>query len=98
MEKSTVFKMRDPEALPVRYYKAWEYFIPGDEVEVKQPGAGSNFGVVVDVMPDGSGIWVYINGFGQRLFGVDEDVDVTGINVVQRPDITVNRESDRRLG
>lgn len=77
MEKCTVFVMADPDALPVRYYKAWEYFLPGDEVDVRLAGGAPNPGVVVAVMPDGSGIWVYINGVGQRLFGVDEDVDIT---------------------
>jgi hypothetical protein len=33
--------------------------------------------VVVAVMPDGSGMWVYVNGVGQRLFSVEEDVDIT---------------------
>ncbi|BCW12220.1 hypothetical protein NtRootA4_32810 [Arthrobacter sp. NtRootA4] len=77
MEKCTVFVMADPDALPVRYYKAWEYFLPGDEVDVRNAGGVPTPGVVVAVMPDGSGIWVYINGVGQRLFGVDEDVDIT---------------------
>ncbi|BCW42025.1 hypothetical protein StoSoilB3_35600 [Arthrobacter sp. StoSoilB3] len=77
MEKCTVFGMADPDALPVRYYKAWEYFLPGDEVDVRNAGGVPTPGLVVAVMPDGSGIWVYINGVGQRLFGVDEDVDIT---------------------
>lgn len=60
----------------------------GDEVEVKMPGVGLHIGLVLDVMPDGSGIWLYVNGVGKRLFGVDEDVDITVINGVERPDIT----------
>ncbi|WP_281444585.1 hypothetical protein [Paenarthrobacter nicotinovorans] len=77
MEKCTVFVMADPDALPVRYYKAWEYFLPGDEVDVRHAGGAPNPGVVVAVMPDGSGMWVYVNGVGQRLFSVEEDVDIT---------------------
>ncbi|MFC8039860.1 hypothetical protein ACFUOZ_10950 [Paenarthrobacter sp. NPDC057355] len=88
MENSTVFVMSDPEALPVRYYKAWEYFVPGDEVEVKQPGAAFDAGVVVNVMPDGSGVWVYVNGVGQRLFSVEEDVAITVVKGGERGDIT----------
>ncbi|WP_144661172.1 hypothetical protein [Paenarthrobacter nicotinovorans] len=93
MEESTVFVMSDPENLPVRYYKAWEYFVPGDEVEVKQPGAALDAGVVVNVMPDGSGVWVYVNGVGQRLFNVKEDVEITIRNATERADITVDPPS-----
>ncbi|MFF2841449.1 hypothetical protein [Paenarthrobacter sp. NPDC057981] len=93
MEESTGFVMSDPENLPVRYYKAWEYFVPGDEVEVRQPGAAFGAGVVVNVMPDGSGVWVYVNGVGQRLFSVEEDVAITIIKAGERPDITADPPS-----
>ncbi|UXM91179.1 hypothetical protein [Paenarthrobacter sp. JL.01a] len=95
MEESTVFVMSDPENLPVRYYKAWEYFVPGDEVEVKQPGAALDAGVVVNVMPDGSGVWVYVNGVGQRLFSVEDDVAITIRNATERTDITLTGSQKR---
>lgn len=87
--------MSDPENLPVRYYKAWEYFVPGDEVEVKQPGAALDAGVVVNVMPDGSGVWVYVNGVGQRLFSVEDDVAITIRNATERTDITLTGSQKR---
>lgn len=87
-EKSSVFKMLDAGTLPLRHYKAWEYLLPGDEVEVKMPGAGLQLGLVLDVMPDGSGVWLYVNDVGKRLFGVDEDVEIAVIKGVERPDIT----------
>lgn len=90
MEQSTVFTMSDPDALPVRYYKAWEYFLPGDEVDVKLRGADSQTGQVVDVMPDGTGVWVYVHGVGRRLFSVEDAVEITVTDPAERPDITVN--------
>ncbi|MDD7835114.1 MULTISPECIES: hypothetical protein [Paenarthrobacter] len=95
MEESTVFVMSDPENLPVRYYKAWEYFVTGDEVEVRQPGAALDAGVVVNVMPDGSGVWVYVNGVGQRLFCVEEDVAITIRNATERADTTLTGSQKR---
>jgi hypothetical protein len=95
VEESTAFVMADPENLPVRYYKAWEYFVPGDEVEVKQPGAALDAGVVVNVMPDGSGVWVYVNGLGQRLFNVEEDVEITIRNATERADTTLTGSQKR---
>lgn len=77
METSTVFELMEPGALPVRFFRAWEYFLPGDEVEVMLPGPGSYTGLVTDVMRDGSGIWVYLNGMGRQFFGVDDDVQIT---------------------
>lgn len=81
MEKSTVFKTLDPDALPVRCFRAWEYFLPGDEVEVQLGPEVSHAGRIEDVMPDGSGIWVYLNGVGRRLFGVEDDVQITNIRL-----------------
>ncbi|MBP2268911.1 hypothetical protein J3A64_004375 [Pseudarthrobacter sp. PvP004] len=77
MEESTVVKMMDPDALPVRRYKAWEYFLPGDEVVVTVSDEGTQIGVVADVMPDGSGLWVYLDGIGRRLFDAADDVIIT---------------------
>ncbi|WP_445931724.1 hypothetical protein [Paenarthrobacter nitroguajacolicus] len=66
----------DQDALPVRCWKAWEYFLPGDKVEVAVRDEATQRGVVADVMPDGSGIWIYLNGVGRRLFDVEDDVRI----------------------
>lgn len=79
MQNGRVFQVTDPEMLPMRHHKAWEYFQRGDDVEVTLQGVACGTGVVVDVMADGSAIWVYINGVGRRLFGADENVQVTSI-------------------
>ncbi|MFJ4210238.1 hypothetical protein ACIPY2_17430 [Paenarthrobacter sp. NPDC089675] len=94
MEKSTVFRMMDPEALSARYNKAWEYFLPGDEVDIDFAGGGGVMaGVVQDVMPDGTGLWIYVNGVGRRLFGAEEGVEIRVVRKVPRPDITANTNS-----
>ena len=85
--KSSVFRMLDPDALPPRCAKAWEYFLPGDEVEIDFGGVMA--GLVLDVMPDGTGVWVYVDGVGRRLFGVEEDVEIMAVSKVPRPDISV---------
>jgi len=95
-DNSTVFRLADPDALPVRYYKAWEYFVPGDEVEVKQSNADLQTGLVVDVMPDGAGLWVYVNGIGRRLFSADEDVDIIALKWAERADIAANPFNESR--
>lgn len=51
--------------------------MPGDKVEVTVCDEATRLGVVADVMPDGSGIWIYLNGVGRRLFDVEDDVRIT---------------------
>lgn len=81
--KNTVFRMLDPDALPVRCAKGWEYFLPGDEVVIDFGGVMA--GLVDDVMPDGSGVWVCVDGVGRRLFGVEEDAEITAVRKIPRP-------------
>ncbi|MFI2564207.1 hypothetical protein [Paenarthrobacter sp. NPDC018779] len=44
-------------------------------------------GLVQDVMLDGTGVWIYVNGVGRRLFGAEEDVEIRAVRKVPRPDI-----------
>ncbi|MFK0009145.1 hypothetical protein ACIQTZ_19075 [Paenarthrobacter sp. NPDC090520] len=38
-------------------------------------------------MPDGTGVWIYVNGVGRRLFGAGEDVEIRVVRKVPRPNI-----------
>lgn len=60
-------------------------FLPGDEVEIDFGGVMA--GLVLDVMPDGTGVGVYVDGVGRRFFGAEEDVEITTVHEVPRPNI-----------
>lgn len=88
VQKSSVFRLMNPDTLPAWHDKAWEYLCPGDEVDIDLAKGQLGHGVVLDVMPDGSGVWVYVNGLGRKLFGAEEEVEIRAVRMVARPNIT----------
>ena len=64
------------------------------EMKSKSTLRGVMAGLVLDVMPDGTGVWVYVDGVGRRLFGAEEDVEIMAVSKVPRPDISVIPEDD----
>ncbi|MCT9870767.1 hypothetical protein [Paenarthrobacter aurescens] len=86
-QKNTVFVLKEPEALPHHYDMGWEYFLPGDQVTVSLAGGETMKGVVSDVMPDGSAVWIRANGGGRRLFGLHDGAEIRVTAAVPRPNI-----------
>jgi hypothetical protein len=46
----------------------WESLQPGQEVEVREPGRADRAGVIDDLTPDGSVVWVRLHGQSRRMF------------------------------
>ncbi|MCW3766110.1 MULTISPECIES: hypothetical protein [Paenarthrobacter] len=86
-KRNTVFITMDPNALPARSTKGWEYLLPCDEVEVTLPEGDTLGGLILDGMSDGSGVWVYLDGVGKRFFNAEQNVEIIAVRKVARPEI-----------
>lgn len=84
-DDSSVFMTLDPGTATHRLEKGWEYFVPGDEVEVTLSDGSEVTGWITDMMPGGSAVWVFAYGIGRRLFAAYEDVDIRVVVAVGRP-------------
>ena len=51
----------------------WESLRPGQEVEVREPGQAGGAGVIDDLTPDGSVVWVWLNGQSPRRMFLEGD-------------------------
>jgi hypothetical protein len=51
----------------------WESLQPGQEVEVREPGRADRAGVIDDLTPDGSVVWVRLHGQSPRRMFLEGD-------------------------